>query len=347
MHSTAENSAKQSIQKDTQDAKSLKPSVPKLTPDQIAFEQIVDNFKGDEKLIIVWKNVVFWSAFHLACLYAFLVVFPGVSKNEPAILALLTVMHLIFSLGVTAGVHRLWSHRSYKAHPLLQFFLLVVFSGQGQHSVFHWARDHRLHHKKSDTNADPHNINRGFFFSHIGWLMVKKNRATLEEMKKIDISDLKKSFMLRMQHKYYLLWFLSCAIILPIVISHNLCGFSLSSSIWVCVVLRLFFAYHSTWAINSCNHSFGWQPFDRFIPPRKNIFTALLASGEGYHNFHHTFPNDYSTSEYGAMVNFTKFFIDLAAKFGLVSNRIRMSQETIAQRAQRTGDGTFAHHHHH
>ena len=108
-----------------------------------------------------------------------------------------TVMHLIFSLGVTAGVHRLWSHRSYKAHPLLQFFLLVVFSGQGQHSVFHWARDHRLHHKKSDTNADPHNINRGFFFSHIGWLMVKKNRATLEEMKKIDISDLKKSFMLR------------------------------------------------------------------------------------------------------------------------------------------------------
>ena len=88
MHSTAENSAKQSIQKDTQDVKSLKPSVPKLTPDQIAFEQIVDNFKGDEKLIIVWKNVVFWSAFHLACLYAFLVVLPGVSKNEPAILAL-------------------------------------------------------------------------------------------------------------------------------------------------------------------------------------------------------------------------------------------------------------------
>lgn len=52
-------------------------------------------------------------------------------------------------------------------------------------------RDHRVHHKYSDTNADPHNRSRGFLFSHIGWLFVKKHPEVVEKGREIDLSDLK------------------------------------------------------------------------------------------------------------------------------------------------------------
>lgn len=59
-----------------------------------------------------------------------------------------------------------------------------------QNCLYIWVRDHRQHHKYSDTNADPHNATRGFFFSHIGWLMVRKHRDVIEKGKNIDMSDL-------------------------------------------------------------------------------------------------------------------------------------------------------------
>lgn len=73
------------------------------------------------------------------------------------------------------GAHRLWSHRSYKAKKALRLVLLLLHTSVGQNCLWVWVRDHRQHHKFSDTDADPHNANRGFFFSHIGWLMSRKH----------------------------------------------------------------------------------------------------------------------------------------------------------------------------
>ena len=61
-------------------------------------------------------------------------------------------------IGVTGGVHRLWAHRSYKAHWTIRTFLMLAFSTANQGSIYHWARDHRTHHKFSETDADPHNV---------------------------------------------------------------------------------------------------------------------------------------------------------------------------------------------
>lgn len=63
-------------------------------------------------------------------------------------------------LGITAGAHRLWSHRSYKAKLPLRILLLIFHTMTFQYSLINWARDHRVHHKYSDTDADPHNIRR-------------------------------------------------------------------------------------------------------------------------------------------------------------------------------------------
>lgn len=71
--------------------------------------------------------------------------------------------------GVTGGVHRLWSHRAYKAKTPLRIILMLCFSLAGQNPIYDWVRDHRVHHKFSETKADPHDSNRGFFFAHVGW----------------------------------------------------------------------------------------------------------------------------------------------------------------------------------
>ncbi len=94
----------------------------------------------------------------------------------------LFIMALFYCLGVTAGSHRLWAHRSYQASLPLRIFLMVMNSGKNtfnsgmfQGPIYSWCRDHRLHHKFSDTKLDPHNITSGFFYAHVGWLLKKKS----------------------------------------------------------------------------------------------------------------------------------------------------------------------------
>jgi hypothetical protein len=59
-----------------------------------------------------------------------------------------------------------------------------------QRHVYQWALDHRVHHKYSETNADPHDARRGFMFSHIGWLVLTPHPEVEEKRKVVDMSDL-------------------------------------------------------------------------------------------------------------------------------------------------------------
>lgn len=77
-------------------------------------------------------------------------------------------MFLACGFGITAGAHRLWSHRSYKATLPLKILLMIFHTAAFQLSIIAWARDHRLHHKYSETDADPYNAKRYFcLFRHI------------------------------------------------------------------------------------------------------------------------------------------------------------------------------------
>lgn len=61
-----------------------------------------------------------------------------------------------------------------------------------QNHIYEWVRDHRVHHKFTDTDADPHNAQRGFFFSHMGWLLVRKHPDVFKKGATVDLSDLEK-----------------------------------------------------------------------------------------------------------------------------------------------------------
>lgn len=76
---------------------------------------------------------------------------------------------------------------------------LITYSSQD--CVYDWARDHRVHHKFSETDADPYNSRRGFFFSHMGWLMMRKHPDVIQKGKMIDMSDLLQDPVLQFQKK--------------------------------------------------------------------------------------------------------------------------------------------------
>lgn len=104
-------------------------------------------------------------------------------------------------LGVTAGAHRLWAHRSYKARLPLQIFLALGHSIAGQNCLFIWCRDHRVHHCFSDTDGDPHNIHRGVFFSHVGWLVMRKHPRVLDSGSRLSFADLHEDAVVRFQKR--------------------------------------------------------------------------------------------------------------------------------------------------
>ncbi|XP_067393521.1 stearoyl-CoA desaturase isoform X2 [Emydura macquarii macquarii] len=284
----------------------------------------------------VWRNIVLMSLLHLGGLYGVWLI----PASKSVTLAWGLLCFLLSALGVTAGAHRLWSHRSYKASLPLRIFLAIANSMAFQNDIYEWARDHRVHHKFSETDADPHNAKRGFFFSHIGWLLVRKHPDVIEKGQKLDLSDLKADKVVMFQRRFYKCSVVVMCFLFPTIVPWYFWGESFCNSFFLPAILRYVLVLNASWLVNSAAHMFGNRPYDRNINPRENHLVTFGALGEGFHNYHHTFPYDYSTSEFGWHYNFTTAFIDLMCLLGLASDCKKVSKEIILARKIRTGDGS-------
>ncbi|GMF20935.1 unnamed protein product [Phytophthora lilii] len=196
-----------------------------------------------------------------------------------------------------------------------------------QGTIFHWSRDHRVHHKYSDTVADPHNSGRGFFFAHMGWLLLKKDPRVLEAGTKLNYDDLWADWTVVVQEKLNPWGSLFMCFVFPTIVGVQTIGEDWKNALFILGFLRYVAVLHATWLVNSAAHFYGYQTYDN-IPPRENWFVSLWAIGEGWHNWHHKFPYDYATSEFGATAQFnpTKLTIDFMALLGLVSDRKRATE---------------------
>ena len=190
------------------------------------------------------------------------------------------------SLSITVGYHRLFAHTAYKANPFIRFILLFFGAATFEQSALKWASQHRQHHQFTDTDQDPYNIKRGFWYAHMNWILLFKHRVNYD-----NVWDLQKSKLVMNQHHLYTLWSLGSGIILPMLIGVWI-GHPLGAFI-IAVNLRLVVVMHSAFFINSWAHMFGARTFDESISAKDNWFGVFLTNGEGYHNFHHRFPNDY------------------------------------------------------
>lgn len=277
-----------------------------------------------------WLNLISIPIFHFISLYALIYV---VLYAKWTTLLWTYWSANLAGLGVTAGAHRLWTHRSYKAKTPFRIFLALCFSMSGQNSLFHWVRDHRVHHKYSDTDADPHNIQRGFWFSHVGWLMMEKHPEVIEKGKLIDMTDVLSDPVVQFHEKFFIPLKIILCFILPTLFPLYLLNETLKISILSSCFVRYAITLNFTWSVNSFAHLYGNKPFDKNIFPSENKLVAFFAIGEGFHNYHHVFPYDYKTSEFGYYyLNFTTMVIDLAEKLGQVYSKKEPSREYIIKK---------------
>eukprot|EP00549_Striatella_unipunctata_P023285 CAMPEP_0118707102 /NCGR_PEP_ID=MMETSP0800-20121206/20982_1 /TAXON_ID=210618 ORGANISM="Striatella unipunctata, Strain CCMP2910" /NCGR_SAMPLE_ID=MMETSP0800 /ASSEMBLY_ACC=CAM_ASM_000638 /LENGTH=324 /DNA_ID=CAMNT_0006609821 /DNA_START=162 /DNA_END=1136 /DNA_ORIENTATION=+ len=244
------------------------------------------------------------------------------------------------AISVTAGNHRLWSHKSYEASLPMRIILMIGVSIANQGTILHWARDHRVHHKFSDTKADPHNANNGFFFSHMGWLFVEKHPLVKIKGSEIDMSDLKADPVVRFQSYLHPFITLYLCFVMPAQIPQYFWGEKFWPAFFVCGAMRYLITLHGTWLVNSAAHIYGDHPYDVASWPAENPFVSMLVMGEGWHNWHHKYPFDYAASEFGILSQFnpTKLTIDLCASLGLAKNLKTGTAAWTRGRARRAKD---------
>jgi stearoyl-CoA desaturase (delta-9 desaturase) len=229
------------------------------------------------------------------------------------------IFTVLNGIGIGSGYHRLWSHRTYDAHPILAWFLAVMGGMALQNSIIVWSARHRVHHRDVDDNdKDPYSIGRGFWFAHIGWML--KDYPSGEVDYGV-VKDLQKDPVSAWQHKHYWMLVLATNVALPLFLgwlTGDMLGMFLLAG-----VLRLVLSHHVTFFINSLAHMWGRQPYTDENSARDQHFLALITYGEGYHNYHHLFQSDYRCGIRWYHLDINKWFISACALLGLVKNRKR------------------------
>ena len=237
----------------------------------------------------------------------------GVTWVEPV---LFVIWYFACGLSITVGYHRLFSHRSHEASWPLRLFYALFGAGAFENSAFNWCADHRLHHRHTDTPKDPYSASRGFWWSHILWVMIDEGGERIHQLDQV--KDLQEDPILRFQHKYYLFLCVGIGMFLPALIGGLIGGVSgaIGGFVWAGLA-RTVFTHHGTFLINSAAHIWGTQPYGDGNSSKDSPMLAFLTFGEGYHNFHHTFQADYRNGHRWYHFDPSKWWIKVFALIGL------------------------------
>ena len=253
---------------------------------------------------ISWDTLLFMVGVHILAIIALLPQF----WSWGAFFTLFILYWMTACWGVTLGYHRLLSHRSFKVPRWLERFFATCGALSAEYGPITWVGLHRQHHKYSDHDLDPHDINKGFFWSHFGWMMVD---VPAEKLVRRYTGDLRIDPYYRWLDKWFILLQLPLGLLL-----YSIGGWSLV--LWG-IPLRLVLVYHVTWVVNSATHTWGTRPFDTTDNSRNNKWVAALTFGEGWHNNHHAFPTSAKQGILPGQIDLTWKQIILLQKLGLAT----------------------------
>lgn len=230
---------------------------------------------GDLRLS--WPTILFILGTTLgALLWPVYAYFYGVTVGE---VVLAIVYFVATAMSITVGYHRLIAHRSFACSSWVEAMFLIVGSAAWQGSALEWASDHVRHHGHTDTGKDPYNIQQGVWHAHIGWLFWRRDIGEVPGF----LAD---DRLIRFQHRYYV----PLAVFTSFVVPYLLAG---TGGLMLAGVVRIVLGHHVTWLVNSWAHVGGNRPYNPNVSAADNWMVALFTFGEGWHNYHHTFPNDY------------------------------------------------------
>lgn len=264
---------------------------------------------SDEK--VSWLRSVPFLAVHVMALFAFFVEF----RWEWLLACLLSYYARMLLLTIT--YHRYFSHRSFKTSRFFQFILALLATTSVQKGILWWAAHHRHHHRESDSPNDIHSPSRrGFWWSHMGWILCKKYEETRYE----NIRDFAQYPELRWLNEHYLVPTVAYALILFLI-----GGFPLL--VWGFFVSTVLL-WHGTFTINSLSHVFGTQRYRTTDTSRNNWLLALVTCGEGWHNNHHYYQNTANQGWFWWEVDVSYYVLRAFSWVGLVRN-LRTPRESV------------------
>jgi stearoyl-CoA desaturase (delta-9 desaturase) len=237
-------------------------------------------------------------------------------------LALAGASYFVRMFVVTAAYHRYFAHRSFKTSRWFQLLLALGAQSAAQKGVLWWASHHRWHHKYSDTPRDVHSAKlRGFWHSHIGWIVGEDWNATDASL----VSDLARYPELRFLDRASVALLPTVALALAFLFIGGLPG--LVWGFFVSTVLL----WHGSFAINSLAHMFGRRPYATTDDSRNNWLLAILTNGEGWHNNHHHYQSSAKQGFHWWQIDVTYYVLRLLAACGLIWDLRRPPPEVVAQ----------------
>jgi stearoyl-CoA desaturase (Delta-9 desaturase) len=228
-------------------------------------------------------------------------------------IVLAVAFYYLTGLGVSVGLHRYFTHGSFKATRGFKIALAIAGSLAIEKPVITWVADHRRHHKYSDKEGDPHSpwrfgsdtkaLAKGLAYAHIGWMfdgdITSEEKFCPDWLADSDVSAISR-------------WFpglVAVSLLAPALIG-GLWSMSWQGAVtaffWATLV-RIAFLHHITWSINSICHTFGTKEFEVRDKSRNVSWLAILSFGESWHNLHHADP---TCARHGVL----KGQIDIAAR---------------------------------
>ncbi|BCA55786.1 Fatty acid desaturase, type 1 [Nitrospira sp. KM1] len=247
-----------------------------------------------------WDAIPFL-AIHVLCLFA---IQTGVRWEW---VGLAIGSYYVRMVGVTAGYHRYFSHRSFKTGRVFQFLLAFVAMTSAQKGVLWWAAHHRHHHKYSDREEDFHSpLQRGFWFSHVGWILSEDHVRTDLTL----VKDLKRYPELQFLDRFYF--------IPPLLYAGGMYVFwGFPGLVWGFFISTTAL-YHCTFFINSLTHLVGTVRYRSGDGSRNNVVLAILCCGEGWHNNHHHYQSTANQGWFWWEVDFSYYVLIVLSWLGLV-----------------------------
>jgi len=229
-------------------------------------------------------------------------------------------------LSITLGYHRLFSHLTFQASPIIKCLVLLFGAAAFEGTALVWVADHRRHHKFVDHDDDPYDITKGFFHAHIGWLLFRTSPDTPLTW----VRDLQKDRLIVLQHRFYVPLAFFMGFGLPSFIGYCYGGGQAAlGALLLAGIARIVFVHHMTFCINSLCHWMGRRPYSSKCTARDSLLMAFFTFGEGYHNYHHEFQHDYRNGVKYWQWDPTKWTIWLLSKIGLVRNLRTVPEDKI------------------
>lgn len=269
---------------------------------------------------INWVTATFMGLFHLGAIAA---VFFFTWKA----LAVAAFLWLVSgSWGIGMGYHRLLTHRGYKTPKWVEYFLTVCATLSLEGGPIFWVATHRIHHKFSDVEGDPHSPIDGKWWAHMGWILTGKSMHH-------DTTTLAKYVPDLAKDKFHV-WITKYHYVPIIVLGLTLLAIGGLPFLMWGIFLRTVVGLHATWLVNSATHTWGSRRFATRDLSTNNWWVAILTFGEGWHNNHHAHPVSARHGLRWYEVDMNWYGIWALKKLGLARHVYRVQLSELRRREQ-------------